>query len=114
MKRFFCVFLFSFLVFSCFAGVLGRPRKMKVAQTQYFDVIFCDESLHTANLVIQNADLLYEQAYEIVKPDEKIRMPIIISPDSDKLKITYSPNPYNRIVIFKEKQTPANPYKYWV
>lgn len=101
MKRFFCVFLFSFLVFSCFAGVLGRPRKMKVAQTQYFDVIFCDESLHTANLVIQNADLLYEQAYEIVKPDEKIRMPIIISPDSDKLKITYSPNPYNRIVIFE-------------
>ena len=74
---------------------------MKVAQTQYFDVIFCDESLHTANLVIQNADLLYEQAYETVKPDEKIRMPIIISPDSDKLKITYSPNPYNRIVIFE-------------
>lgn len=74
---------------------------MKVAQTQYFDVIFCDESLHTANLVIQNADLLYEQAYETVKPDEKIRMPIIISPDSDKLEITYSPNPYNRIVIFE-------------
>lgn len=81
---------------------------MKLAQTQYFDVIFCEESLHTANLVMQNADLLYEQAYELVKPNEKIRMPIILSPDSDKLEITYSPNPYNRIVIFEGVPTIEN------
>lgn len=81
---------------------------MKVVQTQYFDVIFCDESLHTANLVIHNADFLYEQAYETVKPNKKIRMPIIISPDSDELLITYSPNPYNRIVIFEGVPTIEN------
>ena len=36
---------------------------MKVVATQYVDIIFCDESLHTAQLVIENVDNLFEQAF---------------------------------------------------
>lgn len=82
---------------------MSRPRKMSVAKTQYFDVIFCEESFNTANFVIQNADFLYEKAFEQVESAKKTktRIPIVISPDSDKLDISYSPTPYNRIVIFE-------------
>ena len=78
---------------------------MSVAKTQYFDVIFCEESLNTANLVIKNADFLYEKAFEQVESAKKTRMPIVISPDSDKLEISYSQTPYNRILIYEAVPT---------
>lgn len=73
---------------------------MKVVATQYVDIIFCDESLHTAQLVIENVDNLFEQAFLELGSKQKIRFPIVISPDSDNLVISYSPIPYNRIIIF--------------
>lgn len=73
---------------------------MKVVATQYVDIIFCDESLHTAQLVIENVDNLFEQAFLELGAKQKIRFPIVISPDSDNLVISYSPIPYNRIIIF--------------
>ena len=74
---------------------------MKVVATQYVDIIFCDESLHTVQLVIENVDNLFEQAFLELGSKQKIRFPIVISPDSDNLVISYSPIPYNRIIIFQ-------------
>lgn len=86
-----------------FAGILSSPRKAKVITTQYFEIIFPDESVVTAKHIADNADFLFEKAVEVcgsenIKP---FRMSVVISPDSDVFSVEYSPLPYNRIVVYE-------------
>lgn len=82
------------------ANVLGRPRKMFLIKTEHFDIIFSDQSEETALLLAQNADALYSQAEAALSSNANLHMPVIISPDSDLLSVSYTPSPYNRIIIF--------------
>ena len=89
------------------ANVLGRPRKMFLIKTEHFDIIYSNESEETALLFAENADSLYKEAEEsltamspALAPKSSLHMPVIISPDSDLLSVTYTPSPYNRIIIF--------------
>lgn len=82
------------------ANVLGRPRKMFLIKTEHFDIIFSTQSEETALLLAQKADLLYSKAAEALESKANLHMPVIISPDSDVFSVTYTPSPYNRIIIF--------------
>ncbi|SEQ63808.1 hypothetical protein SAMN04487977_10783 [Treponema bryantii] len=82
------------------ANVLGRPRRMSLIKTEYFDIIYSKESEETALLLVQNVDRLYQKAADALNSQHKLRMPVIISPDSDVLSVDYTPYPYNRIIIF--------------
>lgn len=82
------------------ANVLGRPRKMFLIKTEHFDIIFSNQSEETAALLAQKADQLYKSAAEALNSKVNLHMPVIISPDSDNLSVTYTPSPYNRIIIF--------------
>lgn len=63
--------------------------------------MFSDLSKDTALVLAENADSMYEQAMTCLGIQETFRLPVVISPDSQKLKITYSPLPYNRIVVYE-------------
>ena len=95
---FFLLFVCAQPLFS--ANVLGRPRKMFLIKTEHFDVIFSSESEQTALLLTENADNLYKKAAEALGSKNNLHMPVIISPDSDVLSVSYTPSPYNRIIIF--------------
>ena len=82
------------------ANVLGRPRRMFLVKTEHFDIIYSNLSEETALLLVQNADALYEKAAEDLGAENNLHMPVIISPDSDELSVTYTESPYNRIIIF--------------
>lgn len=82
------------------ANVLGRPRKMFLIKTEHFDIIYSGESEETALLLVENADALYDRAANVLKSQNNLRMPVIISPDSDVLSVDYTSSPYNRIIIF--------------
>ena len=82
------------------ANVLGRPRKMFLIKTEHFDIIYSSESEETALLLVENADLLYDRAAGVLKSQNNLHMPVIISPDSDVLSVDYTSSPYNRIIIF--------------
>ena len=88
------------------ANVLGRPRKMYLIKTEHFDIVYSNQSEETALLLVQNADALYEKAAGELEAAGyqgfplKLHMPVIISPDSDILSVSYTPSPYNRIIIF--------------
>ena len=82
------------------ANVLGRPRKMFLIKTEHFDIIYSSESEETALLLVENADALYDKAAEVLKSQNNLHMPVIISPDSDVLSVDYTSSPYNRIIIF--------------
>lgn len=80
---------------------MSAPRKVHVIKTKYFDILYSDLSKPTADLLMNEADGLYERAMEYFGTTETFRMPIIISPDSDSLSVSYSPSPYNRIVLYE-------------
>lgn len=92
--------MFFFLFEGVFASVMSAPRKVYVVKTKYFDILYSDLSKPTADLLLKEADALYEQAMDYFGVKETFRMPVIISPDSDTLSISYSPSPYNRIVLY--------------
>ncbi len=79
---------------------MSRPRKIYVVQTKYFDILFPQESKVTADFLVNHADALFEKAKQSCGLKNDFRMPVVISPDSDTLSVTYTPSPYNRIVIF--------------
>ena len=81
---------------------MGRPRHISLLKTEHFDIIFPteSESVNTAKLISDNADRLYEKAKSTLEGSADLRIPVIISPASDKLSVEYTCSPYNRIVIF--------------
>lgn len=103
-KKFFSFLLLSLLVFSALFAVedkvLIKPRKVYVVKTEHFDVLFPKESMETADLLVKEADRLYERAKKNTGFVQDLHIPVVISPDSDKLSVTYTQSPYNRIVIF--------------
>lgn len=76
------------------------PHKLFEISTKYFDIIFTEQSKNTAVYLAENADNLYEKAMEYLNIKETFRIPVVISPDSEELKISYSPIPYNRIILY--------------
>lgn len=91
--------LLSVKVFS--QGILEHPRKVYKLATQYFDILFSDESSPTAYLLAQKADEIYEETKSENPLDYDFRMPVIISPDSQIFSVEYTSSPYNRIIIFE-------------
>ena len=73
---------------------------MYLVKTNHFEILFPKESEETARYLVDNADLLYERAKSAVNYNHDFSMPVIISPDSAVLKVTYTNRPYNRIVVF--------------
>ena len=95
------LFLFSNFAQPLYAkNVLARPRKMFLIKTEHFDIIYSNESEETALMLVENADRLYKEAAKTLNSENKLRMPVIISPDSDVLSVDYTSSPYNRIIIF--------------
>ncbi len=101
-KRTVCTFLFSLLIFtSVHAVVMNAPRKVYVLQTKYFDILYSSPSEPTAKFLAENADKLFEKAMNYLGTDQAFRIPVVISPDSEQLSISYSPIPYNRILLYE-------------
>ena len=92
-------FLFCFYAPSLFAGEMIKPRIIYQLKTKYFNILYSKESTETAKLLAQKADALYENAAELLSADKIYETPIVITPDSDLLSVTYTAYPYNRIVV---------------
>ena len=103
MKKFlfFLVFSFVFLFSANTASVLSKPYKVYVLKTDHFDILFPKQSQETAYIIGQNIEELYEKAQKSLKSTAKLHIPVVISPDSDDFSVTYTPNPYNRIIVFE-------------
>ena len=87
-------------LFSATESVMSRPRKVYVVKTEHFDILFPSQCKETANLLLENADNLYELAKSETGFKQDLHIPVVISPDSDSLSVTYTQSPYNRIVVF--------------
>lgn len=82
------------------ASEYRQLRIVSVLPTKYFDIIFPKECAYTAQLIAEHGDGFYEEACGKLKLTKTFRMPVVISPDSDVLSVSYTASPYNRIVIY--------------
>lgn len=101
MKKIFCVIAFFLFHLNLFAGVMKYPRNVSVISTEYFEILFCEQSSKTAKIVAENADSLYLNAKKACQNHHDIKIIIVISPDSEELSVKYTSAPYNRIVIYE-------------
>lgn len=83
------------------AGIMSRPRVVNVISTEFFDILFPKESTETAEILAESADGIFRESMTYMRSVSPFRMPVVISPDSDTFSVTYSPVPYNRIVIYE-------------
>ena len=70
-------------------------------KTNHFDILFSEPSVTNAVFLAENIDNLYDKAKSYFPEVQDFRMPIILTPDSDRLHIEYTSAPYNRIIYFE-------------
>lgn len=98
-KRFFSAAIII-LCAGAWANVFSSARTVSVLKTEYFDIIFPKKCSVTAYKLAGKADAMFEKAANRLGLENYFRMPVVISPDSETLYVEYTPNPYNRIVIY--------------
>ena len=92
-------------------SVLSKPYKVYVLKTEHFDILFPKQSIKTAQIIEHNIETLYQKALQSLESNVKLHIPILISPDSDEFSVTYTPNPYNRIIVFEAYPGFAIPFE---
>ncbi len=75
-------------------------EKLSVIETEYFDIIFPDESTQTAEYLAVHADDLYLKAADFLYVENLVRMPVVITQKTDVLNAYFTILPYSRIVIY--------------
>ncbi len=85
---------------SVFSNSFANPKNVSVIVTEYFDIIYTQESAYAAQLLAEKADSLYLKACELLEADPYFRIPVLLSPDTDALNGSYSYALYNYIVLY--------------
>jgi len=80
---------------------MRKPRQVKVLSTEHFDILFSKESTFSAKIIAENAENIFNKVISSFETNQKLRIIVVISPDSDELFVEYSPYPYNRIVVYE-------------
>lgn len=96
-KSILLIFLLFLTVFSIFAQ---DSSKTLILKTDYFDIIYEEQSIYTASLLYNNADNMYRQICSTLGVVPSFRMPITIRSDVQTLNAYFTPSPYNRIVLY--------------
>lgn len=91
---------------NCFADPsLSLLKKLKVIETKYFDIIYCEESQNTAFALANNCDSLYEKAAAVFGEETKMHFPVTVVPGTQVINAHYNPVPYAHIVVYDTVST---------
>lgn len=107
MKKFCLAFVFLFflsLPLFCHEGSLAGAGKLRVSQTKYFDIIYSEKNLTTAEILYENADSIFEELAAAYGTLPNFRLPVVITTSVEQFNAYYSDSPYNRIVIYDTAQ----------
>ena len=96
---FVCVF-FVLTLSSAFSNSFANPKNVSVIVTEYFDIIYTQDSAYAAQLLAEKADSLYLKACGLLEADPYFRIPVVLSPDTDVLNGGFTYYPYNYIILY--------------
>lgn len=95
------VFFFSFSFVFPAGGVLsGSSSPLHVIRTEYFDIIFPEESRECASKIEAVCDDYYVEICALLETQPYQRFPVTITHSVESMNAYYSAIPYNRIVLF--------------
>ncbi len=100
LKSLFVCILIAATVTGIFANSFANPKNASVIVTEYFDIIYTQESAYSAQMLAEKADSLYLKACELLESEPYFRMPLVLSPDTDVLNGGFSYAPYNYIILY--------------
>lgn len=101
-KKFFGKVFILLLVVNCFAAGdknAARDDELRIIETKWFDVIFSDVSAVSANILVENADKIYEDVCGEFEAVPIARMPVVVIPSVEETNAFFSAAPYNFIVV---------------
>lgn len=104
------LFLLAFFSLSCsinlFADDVIHPfTKLSFIKTEYFDIIYPEESEQTAFYLADVVDGYYEKATAFLNAQKDLHLPVVICPCTQDLNAHYSPVPYPHICLYDTLQT---------
>lgn len=79
---------------------MSGQKNLKIARTQYFDIIYPEGSELSANIIYEKGDEVYELLAEEYKLEYKFRLPVVFSPAQDEFNAYFSSGPFNHIVMY--------------
>ena len=85
---------------SAHSGMLMGEKKLRVAKTRWFDIIYparCEES---ASILFEKADSVYDEVTAQYGLTPSFRMPVVITPVIEQFNAFWTAVPYNHIAIY--------------
>ncbi|TFG85055.1 MAG: hypothetical protein E4H20_01415 [Spirochaetales bacterium] len=89
------------LVSHATADLYTPNRALFVIRTEFFDIIFPNESRSAAEYLSEFADETYAEIASLLETTPRIRLAVVITPDSEQLNGYYTSWPYPRIVLYQ-------------
>ena len=75
-------------------------KNLRVAKTQWFDIIYPERCVESAAILYEKADTVYEEVTGQYGLTPAFRMPIVITPAVDQFNAFWTAIPYNHIAIY--------------
>ena len=94
------VFLFVMPVFALGGAMAESSSPLHVIRTEYFDIIFAEESRETARKIESVCDDYYLEITKLLETEAYQRFPVTITRSVEVLNAYYAAIPYNRIVLY--------------
>lgn len=96
------IFCIAFLALPAFSrgGLLAGQKNIRYIQTEWFDIIFPEESTRAAEHIASHADRIFAELAETYGLEAMFRMPVTISPANDSFNAFYTNGAYNHIVLY--------------
>ena len=93
---------------SAYSGMMTGEKKLRVAKTQWFDIIYPERCEETAAILYEKADNVYIEVTEQYGLEPAFRMPVVITPAVEQLNAFWTSVPYNHIAIYDTGVTGAS------
>lgn len=81
-------------------GAMSGEKHLRSIKTEWFDIIYSQDSAQSASILVENADRIYREVSAYLGTKPHFRMPVVITPAQDKFSALYSAYPYNHIIIY--------------
>lgn len=101
MKKVFFALILTLFAFNafCVGGNIFHRKKLSIIKTQYFDIIFYDETFEDAKKIASVADSYYLEISKKFGFEPYQRFPVSLTCEEESLNGFFSPFPYNMIVL---------------
>ena len=98
--NFFIVSLFIRFSLIAADGVMWGEKDIRVVRTQWFDIIYAQDSARSAEHLALHADAIYADVCAYLETEQWKRFPVVITPAQDEFNAYYSPACYDTIVMY--------------